>query len=61
MELQVAKIASSAACRGTEGADALGSLLFTEQREFSICAGRSQCRTECWFNLRQGCPKLFLT
>ena len=54
MELQVAEIASSAACRGAERA-----LPFMEQRDFSICAGRSQCRTEGQFILNQGCPKRF--
>lgn len=59
MELQVAEIASSAACRGAECADALRALLFTEQTEISVCAGRSQCRIEGRFILNQGCPKLF--
>jgi hypothetical protein len=54
MELQVAEIASSAAWRGVESA-----LLLTEQNEFSICAGNSQCRTEGRFILNQGCPKRF--
>lgn len=46
MELQAAEIASSPACRGAECEDVLRALLFMEQREFSIRAGRSQCRTE---------------
>jgi hypothetical protein len=61
MELQVAEIASSEACRGAEFADALRAWLFMEQREFSICVGRSQCRTEGRLILNQGCPNLFLT
>ena len=59
MELQVAEIASSAACREAECEDALRALLFKEQRDFSICAGRSQCRSEGRFILNQGCPKRF--
>jgi hypothetical protein len=45
MELQVAEIASSVVCRGAECADALRALLFMEQRDLGICAGRSQCRS----------------
>jgi hypothetical protein len=59
MELQVAEIASSAACRGGECEDALRALLVMEQRDFSICAGRNQFRTERLFILNQGCPKMF--
>jgi hypothetical protein len=59
MELQVTGIASSAACRGAECADALRALLFMEQRDLSICAGRSQCRTEGRFILNKRYPKRF--